>query len=310
MNRTEPPSGERLDLLLEQTRHEIVHRVASIGPARRRTRIRLAIVGLATTITLGGVTAATAEKLWIREDAPQLATSYISLGEAPPNTRVVDVDVTFTCRPDVRYEFGINPSPRFDGLATSGVRCSPTETENVQKHDLAFDLCVSDEPRTEYFLVVSTDAGTPVSATATYSTGPSLQERYDPDYQAPEGGLAMPVTCVDHSKPIHRPNKKPSDDPWNHPAIWPERYYVNENDMTIGMWTINTPDRELPDLCPAIGTRGEKGFIAVGKPWLFLSEEIEAENKRLGIWTDENGDTFSPLYAIDGTTRIGWVKTN
>lgn len=310
MNRTEPPRDDDLEILLEQTRLNVVRQLASTRSARWRTRTKLAGIGLSALLGVGGITAATAAKVWEREDAPRLTTTFISLGKAPADARVVDIEVSYACRPGVRYNFGINPGTKHGGLRGSGVICSRTGGEETQHDSLAFDLCTGAKPGTEFFLAVSTDAGRPVEASAEYAPGPSLQERYDPDYEFPEGGIALPTECVDNSKPVHRPDKAPSGDPWSHPAVWPERYYVNEHDMTIGMWSIDTPDHELPDLMPASGTRGEKGFIAVGKPWLVWPDEVEAENKRMGIRTDAKGNTFTPLYAIDGTTRIGWVQIN
>lgn len=310
MNRTEPPNDEDLNALLRDTGQDVMRQVRSSRPARRRTRMRLAGLGLAAAVGLGGVTAATASKVWEREDAPRLATTYISLGKAPADARVVDIEIRYVCRPGVRYEFGINPSAKHTGLRGRGVTCARTGGEKAAKDRFAFDLCAPIEPGTVFSLVVSTDAGSPVEATGTYSSGPTEQERTDPDYKLPEGATALPTACVDHSKPVHRPDTEPSDDPWAHPAVWPERYYVNENDMTIGMYRPDTPDHELPDLMSATGTRGEKGFIEVGKPWLIWPDEVEAEQRRLGIRTDSKGRTFAPLFAIDGETRIGWVRTN
>lgn len=307
---SEPPEDEDLRALLDESRLEVMGRVTSSRSARRRTRMRLAGVGLAATVGLGGVTAAAATTLWEREDAPRLTTTYISLGKAPADARVVDIEIRYTCRPGVRYEFAINPRTDHAGLRGRSIICSRTGDERTQKDEFAFDLCTRDKPGTEFSLVVSTDAGRPVEATGTYSRGPTEQERSDPDYQAPEGTIAMSTDCVDHDKPVERPDTEPSDDPWGHPAVWPERYYVNENGMTIGMYGPDTPDAEIPDLMPAKGTRGEKGFFEVGKPWLVWPDEIEAEQKRLGIRTDSKGHMFAPLYAIDGRTRIGWVRIN
>lgn len=310
MNEIEPPTNEELDLLLEQTRREVMRHVAAGRSARRRRRIRMVGFVLAAVLGLGGVTAATAAKFWVREDAPRTVTTFISLGEAPADSRVVDVKVRYVCEPGVRFDFGINPSAKFTGLRDSGVICSRDGARKPAKQTVAFDLCTRVKPDTEFFLAVSTDSDRPVRATAKFAAGPSLQERYDPDYKGDDGGIPLPTQCVDHSVPVDRPSKEPSDDPWNHPAVWPEPYYVNENGMTIGMWTMNTPDREVPDLWPATGTHGEKGFMSVRKPWLVWPDELEAENKRLGIRTDAKGREFAPLLAIDGVTRIGWVRQN
>ncbi len=310
MNRTEPPRDDVLDQLLEQSRQQVMRHVTRRSSARRRTHRRFAGLGLAAVVCVGGVSAAAATRLWEQPDAPKTTTTYISLGTAPADARVVDITIRYTCRPGVRYDFGLNPSPKHTGLRGSGIGCSRTGRDKIATDELSFDLCASASPSTEFFLAVTTEAGEPVEATATFAPGPSLQERTDPDHEIPEGATPLPTECVDHSVPVERPDKEPSGDPWEHPAVWPEPYYVNENGMTIGMHTMDTPDREVPDLVPATGTTGEKGFMPVRRPWTFWPDEVEAEDERLGIRTDAKGHTFLPLYEIDGTTRIGWVQVN
>jgi hypothetical protein len=108
------------------------------------------------------------------------------------------------------------------------------------------------------------------------------------------------------------------------PGVYAEdlpAYETLANGKTAGLWRPETPLEDRPDYMPVTLKKGVHGYVAradipdVYIPWERQTgthtvgpEEAAAmrdETARLTSRASANGDVYAPVYAKDGTTKIG-----
>lgn len=135
---------------------------------------------------------------------------------------------------------------------------------------------------------------------------------------------ALEAQREENARTVQRTDKVPSSDPYNHPAAWPDPYYVNENGMTIGTFDrATTPYEQWPDLVPIEGPDGLHAFTYSGKRGYvdnpdeavaYMNWKVETgqmDPMKKGRWSK----TYTILLAEDGVTvlakqRAGSVRSD
>lgn len=297
----EPPRGEQMQQLLAAAKQNVLLTVGAVPSSRRRRRRVRVLGGLAAgAIALGGVTAATATGLFGGVEATAVTTADFDLGPAPAGATFVEVTVDVSCQPSARYEVDLdhakNPTSLTCGKNDDG---RPSQL----RHEIEL---LDDGP--DHTVTVTTNVERQYSFRAHYRTGLTDQQRLHLQHQADDAQRA------ENARTVERTDKVPSSDPYQHPAAWPDPYYVTENGMTIGTFDERTtPYEQWPDLVPIEGPDGLQAFTYSGKRGWVVKNPTEAVAYM--AWQVETGQmepmtpgrsskTYTVFLAQDGTTIL------
>lgn len=248
----QPPHEEELQVLLATARQNVLNHVATSRSSKRRRRRRLFGAVAVSAIALGGVTTAAAAGWLGGVEATNSATADFDLGPAPKGSTYVYVTVDLVCQPSATYEIELDHSKN-----PASVTCGKSDDGRPTQLDYEFELL---DKGPNHTVTVTTNVEREYTFRGHYRTGLTNNQRLDIDMKAKE------AQREENSRTVQRTDKVPSSDPYNHPAAWPDPYYVNASGMTIGTfdrWT--TPYDQWPDLMPAVGPNGEHAFTYSGK---------------------------------------------
>lgn len=307
---TEPPRGDEMRELLSTAKAHVLSTVATSRSSRRRRRLRL-LGGLAAgAIALGGVTTATATGLFGGVEATDTKTADFDLGPAPVGATYVEVTVDAVCQPSARYEIDLDHAKN-----PASMTCG--KKDDGRPSQLSYELELRDK-RPTHTVTVTTNVERKYSFRAHYRTGLTENQRFSLKMKALE------AQREENARRVQRTDKVPSSDPYNHPAAWPDPYYVNENGMTIGTFDqMTTPYEQWPDLTPIEGPGGLKAFTYSGKRGFAVNPDEAVAYMKWQVDTGQmdpmkNGrwsKTYLVYLAEDGKTvlakqRAGSVRSD
>lgn len=276
-----------MGLLLAAARENVMTRVRTKRSSKRRRRGRVLGASVVGVVALGGVTTAAASGLFGGIEATSSATADFDLGPAPAGSTYVYVTVDVLCQPSARYEIDLDHA-RNPASMTCG------KHDDGKPSQLGYEMeLLSKGP--DHTMTVTTNAEREYTLRAHYRTGLTESQRMSKQREAQE------KQREENGRTVKRTHKVPSSDPYNHPAKWPDPYYVNESGMTIGTFDMeSTPYDQWPDLVPAEGPGGEHAFTYSGKRGNVVTNPKEAVAYM--TWMVRTGQ-------IDPITSGRWSKT-
>lgn len=230
-------------------------------------------------VTIGGAAAAATSGLFGGVEAVGTTTSDFDLGPAPAGSTYVEVTVDVACRPGSEYGIDLDHADN-----PAQLLCEKNSGPSQLQYE--FELPPGSGP--EHTATVSTNVDDTYTFRAHYRSGltqhQKFQRRLDAEDEARD----------EAARTVKRTTKVPSSDPYNHPAVWPDPYYVNENGMTIGIYQERTPYDQRPDLVPAQAPNGEPAFTYSDKR-NFLVPENPSGAVAYMDWLVETGQTEKPV---------------
>lgn len=299
----DPPRGPAMQELLSAAKAQVMADVSQTSAARKR-RFRLLGASVVAVVGLGGVTAVGATGFFGDVQETHSTTADIDLGPAPKGSTYVQVTLDLVCEGSARYEIDLDHADN-----PASLTCGKRDDNRPSQLREEFELIATSPDHT---VTITTNVKRKYVVRAHYGTGLSEQQRFEAAQREIDRQRDL------NGRLVERTTKVASSNPFDHPAAWPDPYYVNENGMTIGTFTQVTPYDQRPDLVPRRTPDGREAFVysskrndvvknpkQAGEYMDWLVETGQLEPFRPGRWRK----SYVVYLALDGKTMLTRIES-